>query len=156
MCLICCHSKVSLMLRRPQKTKNTHKKNNCIQVLSAEKGSHVSLPNPQSIDPPTHTWQANRLLQTYQENLTPNSTFIPTAQNGKNLDLHPPTENFNPTDGSQMLIRPCRQWYHTVAWNRLLSILMESRSQSCLSRLSYTLQMCSDERASVCPPCTCP
>lgn len=38
MCLICCHFKVSLILRRPQK-------NNWIQVFSAEKGSYACLPS---------------------------------------------------------------------------------------------------------------
>ena len=52
--------------KKKEKTKSR------MQVFfSAEKGSYACLPNPQSIDPPTHAWQANRLLQTYQENLTP-------------------------------------------------------------------------------------
>lgn len=120
----------------------------------------ISMPSySQTIDPPTPAWQTNGPLQTYQENLTPNSTFTLFYTKGtkwKNLDLNPPPENFNPTEASQMLIHPCLPWYQRVAWNSFSSILMESCSQSRLSCLSHTLQMCSDERASVCPACSCP
>jgi len=59
-CLICCHF---LSIHDSEEAT----KNIWIQVFSAEKRL-ICLPNPQSIDPPTHAWQANKLLQTYQEN----------------------------------------------------------------------------------------
>lgn len=122
---------------------------------SAEKCPYACFPNPQSIDPPTHAWQANRLLQTYQENLTPTQHIALFC--GKNLNLHPRTETSNPTEASQMLICSLLPCYHTVPWTGFNFILMESRGRSCLFLShTYTLQMCSDECASVCPACTCP
>lgn len=63
-CLICRHFEISLILRVPWKPAG-------IGFSQQKKDSYACLSNPQSIDPPTHSWHANRLLQTRQENVGP-------------------------------------------------------------------------------------
>jgi len=69
-------------------------------------------------------------------------SFIPKAQNRKNLNLHPPTLTSNLTEASKMLICSCVPQDHTGAPNWFNFILMESRGQSCLLCLSNTHFRC--------------
>lgn len=61
-CLMCHHFEVTLILRRPRRP---------IGVMYSQQKKYAHMHVFQSIDPPTHAWQANRQLQTYQENVTP-------------------------------------------------------------------------------------
>lgn len=117
-------------------------KTNWSHVFSAEKiCSYACLPNPQSIDPPTHAWQANRQLQTYQENVTP-SQHIALFHN----------KNHNTESASFCnLLQKVPSWkklpkwwfalvfHDTIEWRGIGSIFiqMESRGQSCLFCLSH-------------------
>lgn len=112
-CLIFCHFQIYLAT-----------KTSWIRLVSAKQPNKIRLLLPfliQPIYPPTLLWQANG-LQTYQENLTPNSTllFHRKAQNRKNFDLHPPTEDSDPTEASWMFSHSRLLWYHItgsiLAW----------------------------------------
>lgn len=117
--------------------------NNWIQVFSAEKGSYACLPNPQSIDPPTQAWQANRLLQTYQENWTPTQhSFYNKTEKCKEPQSAPSYRDFQSHRSLPNADSLSSSAIPRAAWNRFIFILMESCCQSCLSTLSHTHFRC--------------
>lgn len=151
-CLICCYFKVSPILRRPQKPTGSR--------FSQQKKAHIHAFLF------TDYWSSYSCLAS-KWTATDLSREFNTKQHIRTLlyQRHKMERTLIWIRLQKISIpeKPPKCWstlvFHDTkekAWNSFSSILMESCSQSRLSCISHTLQMCSDERASVCPACSCP